>query len=232
MLDQLYSVQTKDLELDTLDIERNQTPQVLLDTKGEHEALLRQLTEQRHRHDEIRRQVNANELELESLNTRRRDAVQAALNASSGKEASQYQNQELQFATRVQELEEDTLPLIETLEGYSERITALEAQVAEIEPRYAEMVAQEDARVATIDEKIATIKLSRDALASEVGSALLKQYEHVRRARRGIALVPLLDQQRCGGCNVKLPLHVIQKAKKTHDVTRCPSCGRLLWAKD
>jgi predicted nucleic acid-binding Zn-ribbon protein len=33
---------------------------------------------------------------------------------------------------------------------------------------------------------------------------------------------------RCEGCNVVLPTHVAQKVMQ-EQLTRCPSCGRLLW---
>jgi uncharacterized protein len=232
MLEKLYLVQSKDLEIDALETEKTLTPKDLLDTQIEHSKLRQQLAEQQQRYDGVRKQVNANELELESLTARRKAASQSALHASSAKEASQYQNQELQFATRLQELEEDTLPLIETLENYGNRLKLLQEQMAQLEPKLNDLTVQEQARVQDVNERIRLVQLERDQLAQEVSAALLKQYDHVRRARRGVALAAIVGGQRCGGCNVQLPLHVIQKAKKLQDVTRCPSCGRILWAKE
>ena len=83
-----------------------------------------------------------------------------------------------------------------------------------------------------VDARIAALEAERAEVASGVDAALLKQYEQVRKARRGVGLVEIIDKQRCGGCNVRLPIHVIQKARSGTGVTRCPSCGRLLWARE
>jgi uncharacterized protein len=93
------------------------------------------------------------------------------------------------------------------------------------------MVAEEKARVLDLNSKIANIKTERDVIAHQIEVNLLKQYEQVRKSKRGTALALVLDGQRCGGCNVKLPINTVQKVKKAQDVTRCPSCGRILWAK-
>jgi hypothetical protein len=148
------------------------------------------------------------------------------------KEASQYQNQELQFTTRVQELEEDTLPLMEQLETAEQEAAALQAELDELQPTLDAMAQAESERVEAIDASTKRIRSERDALAAGIDAPLLKQYEQVRRARRGLGLAEVLDHQSCGGCSVRLPIHVIQKARSGRGVTRCPSCGRILWFKD
>ena len=228
----LSDVQNQDLRLDRLREERAETPPELIDTQTRKEALEAELTRRMLERDAMRKRVNKAELELETLDARRKDASEAALRADTAKEASQFQNQELQFATRVQELEEDTMPLLEELDRMNAEIEELEDQLAELEPVLAELTTTEQERVAGIDEQIETIREERDALASDIDATLLRQYEQVRKARRGVGLVEVVDNQRCGGCNVRLPIHVIQKAKRGGDVTRCPSCGRILWNAD
>lgn len=226
----LSRVQTHDLQLDRLREERGETPQELIDTRSRKKDLEAELAQRKLERDAVRSRVAKNELELKALDARRQDASQSALRADSAKEASQFQNQELQFATRVQELEEDTMPLLEELDRINAKIESLEAQLAELEPVLAELTSTEDERVASIDERIESVHGTRETMAGEIDANLLRQYEQVRKARRGVGLVEIVDNQRCGGCNVRLPIHVIQKAKKGGEVTRCPSCGRILWS--
>jgi len=231
MLEKLSEVQGFDLQLDTLREERAQTPPELLETREKRHDLVRRLERKKQERDELRRRVASTDLELKTLQQRRKDASELGLRASSAKEASQYQNQELQFATRVQELEEDALPLMETLETLEQEVDGLQAELDEVQPTLDTMVAEEDERVAAVDAKTDEVKKRRDALAGTLDRALLKQYEQVRRARRGVGLVEIVDNQRCGGCSVRLPIHVIQKARRGRGVVRCPSCGRILWPK-
>ena len=231
-LERLSEVQSRDLDLLALEEERGRTPPELLEMQDHKENLRASLEATQKKHRELGRRVRENELELQALEARRKSAADSAVAAGNSKEASQYQNQELQFATRVQELEEDTLPLMERLEALEGEITELEGQLEELEPQLAEVRNAEEARVSEVEGRIAVLAGERDALARDINASLLKQYEGVRRSKRGVGLVPIIDNQRCGGCNMQLPIHVIQKAKAGRGVTRCPSCGRILWAKE
>jgi len=44
--------------------------------------------------------------------------------------------------------------------------------------------------------------------------------------------VHIVDNAKCGGCNVKLPLHVVQKVRSGNGITRCSNCGRILWYRE
>jgi uncharacterized protein len=232
MLKTLSAVQAVDLELDALDDERGQTPQALIDARARERQLQRELTQRETEAGDLRSRVAQAELDLKALQERRKDAADFALRAGTGKEASQYQNQELQFATRAQELEEDTLPLMEELEGREQQVEELRALVAELTPELEALASEEEARLQAIDEQAAELRRRRDELAGSIDAGLLKQYEQVRRARRGLGLVSVVASQRCGGCNVRLPIFVVQKVRKGDDVTRCPSCGRILMNDD
>ena len=231
-LDRLNDVQTRDLKLDSLRVEMGKVPSDLVAVRQQKSELEEHLQQKRKEREGLRRKVSQNELELATLEQRRRLASEGALRASSPKEASQYQNQELQIATRIQELEEDTLPLMESLDSVSAEVGALEEELAELEPNLQALTEQEEARIEMIRQRLASVRDERESLAAAIEARLLKQYEQVRRARRGIGLVKILSGQTCGGCNMRLPIHVVQKARSGKVVTRCPSCGRILWYRD
>ncbi len=231
MLQALTEVQAFDLKMDGLREERGKVPPELIAIDEKRRDLQARIQREQHEQDELRRRVNANELELKSMEERRRSAADAAVRASSVKEASQYQNQELQFGTRVQELEEDTLPLMESYEVVTAELDKLTAELDALMPELETLRQAEAARVADIDERIATTDREREALAGGIDASLLKLYEQIRKARRGVGLVEIVDNASCGGCSVRLPIHVVQKARKGQGVTRCPSCGRILWHK-
>lgn len=232
MLETLNQVQQRDLDLDAVLEERRQTPTELLSLRERIAQLQTELEAAEARYAELRKEVSQSELELRTLDERRKSSAQGALEAATAKEAAQYQNQEMQFATRYQELEEDTLPLMERLEGFEEDVNRLRGDIEDLEPELESAAEAEDTRVKDVDARIETLSSEREKVAEDVDAALLKQYEQVRKARRGVGLVEIIDNQRCGGCNVRLPIHVIQKSRSGKGVTRCPSCGRLLWAKD
>ncbi len=229
MLQRLTEVQEFDLAVDGLEAERAQVPQELTDL-AERVRLLEARTGRKELEvADLARKVEANEQELKAMGERRRSASDSALRAASAKEASQYQNQELQMAARAQELEEDTLPLMQALEDASADLQALREELDGLLPTLGEMQQAEVERVAKLDGRIADTRRQRDALATTVDAPLLKQYEQVRRSRKGLGVVQIIDNAKCGGCNVKLPLHVVQKVRSGSGITRCSNCGRILW---
>ncbi len=232
MLEKLSEVQNLDLELDNLQEEKGRTPPELISTREERDQLAARLSAVRQERDALHKRVRDSELELQALADRRKAAADAGLRAESSKEASQYQNQELQFATRVQELEEDTMPLMEELEGLDAQVAELEEQLAQVEPQLQEQTQQENERVAGLEEQISSLEGQRSEMAQAVDKQLLRVYEQVRKSKRGLGLVDVVNNQQCGGCSMRLPIHVVQKARRGKGITRCPSCGRILWAKE
>jgi uncharacterized protein len=231
MLEKLNDVQSRDLRLDEFELEKSKVPRELTDLQAETEALQRKLSDRRDKHQDMAKQVRASEMEMAALTERRKAAAASALEAESNKEASQFQNQELQFATRLEELEADALPLMERLEAFAAEVASLEEKMAELQPKLDGMIADEKARVEGIEAGMVNLQQERSALAHDITPSLLKQYEQVRKAKRGVAIAPIVNSERCGGCNVKLPIYVLQKVSKGQEVTRCPSCGRILWSK-
>ncbi len=230
-LERLALIQARDLELDSLVEQKGHTPRDLIETGERRMALQQELQAKEAEHAERASRIRSGELELGGLGERKRAAANSSLRAETTKEASQFQNQELMIGARLQELEEDMMPLLEEAEALEAEVTELKSQLSEIEPVLASLNEAENERIAALDEQLATLSAERNTMAGEVESKLLKIYEQVRRARKGLGLVEVADGTRCGGCNVHLQIHVQQKLRKSNEIVRCPSCGRILYLK-
>lgn len=228
MLAKLNQVQDHDLNIDALEREKATIPPELSAKEAELAQLNDKLAGLEIKHDELRKKLNSNQLELDNLQDQRKKATEASYTAASGKEANQYQNQALQFEGRIQELEEDTLPLMEKMEKLEADIAANKEEIAGVEPELEALQQQEEARVQGIEAQINELTIERAGLIQGIDKPLLNQYEQIRRSKRGIGLVSIQGQQ-CGGCRMRLPIHILQKVGKGKGLTRCPSCGRILY---
>jgi len=228
-LERLYRVQNLDLDLDRLQAEELRIPDALRDARGEQERINNDLEDTEIELENVEK--NVRQLEGDLAGTREliaRTKSEQDRNAFDSKAQVQFQNRIQQLADRATETEESLVPLYERREGLGERRTELRSQHADLRPRIGALEDEDEARVQALREQRAQLKRERDELASHVDSRLLKEYELIRKAKKGMGVVPV-EGGRCTGCNMQLPVTVQQRvATGKLPGVKCPSCGRFL----
>jgi predicted nucleic acid-binding Zn-ribbon protein len=68
---------------------------------------------------------------------------------------------------------------------------------------------------------------ARAALAETVDAELLELYEDLRRQKKGVGAVALIDGV-CQGCHEQLSSVELDRLKRTEDTKRCEHCRRIL----
>lgn len=77
----------------------------------------------------------------------------------------------------------------------------------------------------TLTEALAT----RTALIAETAPRLVALFEHVARARKGIALSAATREGLCSVCHVRLRPHVFQQIRQNDQIIQCESCQRIMY---
>lgn len=227
----LYALQEKDLEIDRLQKEAETLPEDLLAAKAQAEALEAELVNLLERQAELKKAYTRHSLDIEDLTAKEKQAEAEQRQAQSAREQTQYENRIQQIKDRIRELLELSTPIMEAMEEVEKEIARVEEALASLRPKLEELLQQNALRVEALKEQILKLQEARQAMAAEIPAPVLKEYEAIRRARKGTGVVRMLRQGqvfRCEGCNVVLPTHVAQKVIQGQ-LTRCPSCGRLLW---
>jgi hypothetical protein len=68
----------------------------------------------------------------------------------------------------------------------------------------------------------------REAAASNIDDYDLRQYERLRKQKNGIAVARVIDKT-CAACGSTLTAATYSSAKVPTKITRCNSCGRILY---
>ncbi|MBB6097306.1 hypothetical protein HNR42_000720 [Deinobacterium chartae] len=229
MLERLYRVQQMDTELDRLKDDETRIPGDLAEARREHAEISEALESHRRDLEATRKEINQNELELADYQdklTKARDDQQK--NAYDAKVQTQYENLIQQLGDRVSDLEEALEPLYARREQLEKGIAALEERAAALAPRLSNLEAMDDTRIGALRDEYQTKKSERDALANELDKRLAKEYEMIRKARKGLGVAAIMNG-RCAACNMHLPITVQQRAATgALPAVKCPSCGRLL----
>jgi uncharacterized protein len=102
--------------------------------------------------------------------------------------------------------------------------TALEQEKRQVEAE--KKVARE--RTAEDKRQLDELKKQRAEAVAGMTPAVYREYEHIRRGRKGIAVAEALDG-RCSACNMALRLQFFQDLRLSDQVMYCESCGRILF---
>lgn len=181
---------------------------------------------------ESRLEYSRNDLQHKDLTAKRSRAQESQRNAQSAREQTQYENVIQQFKGLIEELEEAMLPLLDEIERLEGEVARVKAELEAERPRLEELEAANEARIAKLEATYQEKLTERNQIAAGIPATLVREYESIRKARKGTGVAKMLrggSVYRCGACNVQLPMHVAQQVIQSGKVVRCPACGRILW---
>ncbi len=122
---------------------------------------------------------------------------------------------------RILELMGESEPLDKNVKAAE---TALKQEKAQVEGEKQQAVA----RTAEDKKVLDQLNQERGQLVSQIHPNVYRQYERIRKGRRGIAVAEAIDG-RCSACHMAMRLQFFQDLKRGNEVLMCESCGRILY---
>jgi predicted nucleic acid-binding Zn-ribbon protein len=122
---------------------------------------------------------------------------------------------------RILELMGESEPLDKNVKAAE---VALKAEKAQVEAE--KTLARE--RTAVHQRAATELQAERANVVREITPATCKQYERVRKGRKGIAVAEVLEG-RCNACQMILRLQYYQDVKRSESILFCESCQRILY---
>ncbi len=135
--------------------------------------------------------------------------------------------------SRISDLEDVQLEVMEKLEAATVRHAALVEQRTEIENSLRALIASRDELVAIIDADLVQQRAAREKLAAGLPEDLVALYARIA-ARSGGVGVGRLQGRRCGGCQIEATPAALASyaAAPPDEVVRCEECERILVRQD
>ncbi|MFN3265346.1 MAG: zinc ribbon domain-containing protein [Deinococcales bacterium] len=226
-LELLSTIQAMDLELDKLRLDEASIPTELKAARDEKIRLEAALVKLRQEHMAVRRKLSEAELELASLGQQLKRAEHDQQHASSAKEQGQYASRAVSLRDEINDLTDDTLPLTEKLDELNKQIEDIGIELDELEPKLAHFESLDDERIRELQKQYAGQQQKRDELAKGIDEKVLRDYDQVRKAKKGIGFVRIVAGK-CGGCKVQLTPNIVQRVRAGQFPVKCQSCGRIL----
>jgi hypothetical protein len=136
---------------------------------------------------------------------------------------------EIEFCQKeIRKSEDRILELMGESESLDKNVklaeAALKTEKAQVEAE--KSVARE--RTAVDQKSQSELQTERASIASSISPANYKNYERVRKGRKGIAVAEVVDG-RCTVCQISLRPQYFQDLKRGESILACESCQRILY---
>ncbi|WP_293910259.1 zinc ribbon domain-containing protein [Deinococcus sp.] len=228
-LERLYRVQGLDQELDRLHGEEGHISDELRAARTEQGQINNRLEDTEIELEKVDRQIRRLELDLSSSNEQvARNRAEQERNATNAKLQSQFESVILQLSERVSDYEESLAPLYVQQTALRERASGLRGEHKALRPALSSLEGADEARVLELRAQGEGARQERAGLIGNLEPRLVKEYEMIRRGKKGIGIVSY-TAGRCQGCGVMLPVNIQQRAASgSLPPVKCPSCGRIL----
>lgn len=143
----------------------------------------------------------------------------------------EYQAMQHEIATAESEVRSTEDRILDCMEA-TETLTAelqraedtLEAERATIEKEKTELEADR----ARLEKQSSEASTARVALVGEIGREALAVFEHIARARKGVAMARAHDGH-CTECHVRLRPQSYNEIRRNDSLIQCESCMRILY---
>ena len=190
-------------------------------------TLAQELTVRSGARDDLKSELARIESDVSVVDARRaRDAERLAASSNS-KEAQSLEHELASLARRKSDLEDAELSIMERLDAAEAAVVEQQSLVATTNDEGAVLSAAGKAAVADATRDLETARRDRDAVAGEIASDLVAQYDRLAARGNGAGL---LRRQTCEACRMVLSgtdLNRIRQASP-ETVVNCPECGAIL----
>jgi hypothetical protein len=128
-------------------------------------------------------------------------------------------------------LDEKILVEMEESEKRNVAVRALGEKLERRRRETADGKARLDAETRDLQARIAALETERRQMEGTIAPSVLEPFLRVAKQRKGLALVAVQDE-RCGGCHVRVMPKLIQMVRRATGLIACDSCKRFLYVPD
>ena len=150
------------------------------------------------------------------------------IEAKTNEQYRAFQN-EIEFCEKeIRRAEDRILELMGESDPLDKNVKTAEAALKQEKAQVDAEKQQAMARTAEDKKALDQLNHERSQMVARMSPGLYRQYEHIRKARRGLAVAEAVDG-RCNACHMAMRPQFSQELKRGDQVMACESCTRLLY---
>ena len=179
--------------------------------------------------DEVARDQRRLEQDIDSLDRKIQAENKRLIDGTvaNPKELQSIQAEVQNLRARKARIEDQLIDLMERREELESSLAPIEAEVTEHRDRVAEIEESEASELTEIEQALRERTAERERLLPAFDEELLELYTELRRQKKGVGAVALIDGV-CQGCHQKLSPMYLERLKRSEGIRRCEYCRRIL----
>jgi len=227
MLEFLASLQEVDKKLFYLEFSKGDLPKNVARLKESLEKLIRQI-------ESLKKTTEKNEIDrrnTENLITAAQEKLKKYQNqlydVTTNKEYDAITHEIEMKKKEIEEGETAVLNLFVENDKNKESLSELENDKEQLEKDLDSKEKELNVVINATEKEELELKHQREKLVVRLSEPFLRRYERIRKAKSGIAVVPI-TRDACGGCFKSIPPQKIVEVEKLIELIQCDVCGRIL----
>lgn len=223
----LLDLQRVDLRLRELESTRGDLPQIVNSSRREIDRL-EQILDSKNKElkeieiekskvvmdrNELKAKLDQYQEQLYAVTSNREyDAITSEIETAREK-IDEFEIQEIEFDDKIEVLQND-------ISEHQERYTTLQTDLGTYENDLQK-------KLSLTNQEEDHLKHERTSIVSNIERNLYNNYERVRKAKQGVAVVSV-QRQACGGCFNSIPPQRVLELRQRRKFITCEHCGRIL----
>ena len=224
---QLVGLQEIDSRFDVLQLQKGDLPMMIEEAEMELNDKKLQLEEKSESIVKGEADRRMFQMEIDASNDKLKQYEEQLYKVQTNKE---YDAISLEIDTKkmeIKELENKILQSLEDEEELKSDISVLETEIKGIEEQLKEYKHELDEIILQTKEEESRLGGERDQILSDIEKRYQRQYDRIRKAKDGLAVVAV-KKNSCGGCFSALPPQKIVEIREMNRLYTCEHCGRIL----
>lgn len=132
------------------------------------------------------------------------------------------------FEGKNSRMEDEVIALLDQLDHHEAALKVQEEALEARRRRYEEEKAGLEAELSSLAEELDGYLRKSADLKKGIPADLLRKYEQIKGAGRGVAVVAVWKEV-CDGCHMSIPPQLYNELQKTTALITCPNCNRIVY---
>jgi len=129
-------------------------------------------------------------------------------------------------------LEDKILAMMEEIETIQKQMAEEKEKLSADEQVFVEHKKRIETETQAIEQKIEELKKGRGAINAGLDANTLAQYERILGKKQGLAIVPVLKGNKCGGCYMNLTQQKANEIRAYKELIHCENCVRIIYLEE